>query len=108
MTVQTMNNARDFHYVDFASKAMYGFRNNIVNVEELPELAKKYGETDCFCTYFLFDRGLCEHIQGNGRSVSGYQGACYAHYLPLDIDSPDLDQALQTTREIKPSKEREL
>jgi len=95
-----MTGIGDFQYIDFASRGMQGFRNNVTQVEELPSLTKRYGHTDCYCTYFLFDQGLCEHIQDNGHSVSGYQGSCYAHYLPLDIDSPDLGRALETARDI--------
>jgi len=39
-------------------------------------------------------------VKGNGRSVSGYQGPCYAHFLPLDIDAPDLGDALETARDM--------
>lgn len=84
-----MEGAEGFEYVDFASKALPGFRNRVVRLPEVRELARRYAETDCFCTYFLFDRGLAEHVKGNGRSVSGYAGACYATYLPLDVDSED-------------------
>jgi len=90
----------DFNYVDFASKAFYRFRNNIVHVGDLPTLTKRYGNTDCFCTYFLFDKGLMDYVKHNRDSVAGYQGPCHAHFLPLDIDSPDLNQALGTAREI--------
>jgi hypothetical protein len=86
-----MTGVGDFRYVDFASRGMQGFRNNVTQVRELPNLTKHYGHTDCFCTYFLFDQGLCEHVQGNSHSVSGYRGPCYANYLPLDIDSLDLN-----------------
>lgn len=32
--------------------------------------------------------------------MSGYLGPCYAHFLPLDIDSHNLDEALQTARDL--------
>jgi len=86
--------------VDFASRALPGFRNNVVEVGDLPALTKNYSHTDCFCTYFLFDHGLREYVQSNSHSVSGYQGPCCAHYLPLDIDSQKLEYALQTANEL--------
>jgi len=89
-----------FRYVDFASRALLGFRNNVVEVGDLPALTKNYSHTDCFCTYFLFDHGLREYVQSNSHSVSGYQGPCCAHYLPLDIDSQNLEYALQTANEL--------
>jgi len=84
-----MQRANGFEYVDFASKALPGFRNHVARLPEVHSLARRYADTDCFCTYFLFDRGLAEHVKGNGRSVSGYDGPCSATYLPLDVDSDD-------------------
>ena len=95
-----MADVRDFHYVDFASKDLLGFRNKIVSVKGLPELVTRYGHTDCFCTYFLFDKGLPDYAKQNRGSVSGYQGQCYAHYLPFDIDSQEIRHALLTARQI--------
>ena len=95
-----MTNVGDYYYVDFASKALLGFRNMIVSVEGLPELVRRYGHTDCFCTYFLFDRGLPDYAKQNRGSISGYQGQCYAKFLPLDIDGVNLAKAAQTAREI--------
>ncbi|KPK95566.1 hypothetical protein AMJ80_04870 [bacterium SM23_31] len=95
-----MSDAGDFKYVDFATRALYRFRNNIVHVGDLGKLAERYGHTDCFCTYFLFDRGISDYVRDNHDSVAGYQGPCYANFIPLDIDALDLDQSLQTTREI--------
>jgi hypothetical protein len=95
-----MNDGKYFLWVDFATWGLPAFRNNVVHVGDLCWLAKRYAYTECFSTYFLFDSGLQEHVKGNGHSVSGYQGPCHAHYLPLDIDSPDLGQALETARGI--------
>jgi hypothetical protein len=89
-----------YHYVDFASKALPGFRNRIVLVEGLPSLIREYGHADCYCTYFLFDDGLRRYANANHHSVAQYNGPCYAHFLPLDIDSHDLEHALQTARQI--------
>jgi len=90
----------NYRYVDFATKALYGFRNNVVHITDLPRLAERYGHTDCFCTYFQFDKGLLDYVKHNHDSVAGYDGPCYARFLPLDIDSPDLNQAVKTAREI--------
>jgi hypothetical protein len=93
-----MADAGDFVYVDFASRALPGFRNHVVQVGDLGQLAQRYGRSDCFCTYFLFDNGLQEYVRDNHASVAGYQGPCAANYLPMDIDSPDVGQALETAR----------
>ena len=95
-----MADVGNFHYVDFATKALYRFRNNVVHVGDLPTLTKRYGRTDCFCTYFQFDKGLLDYVKDNHDSVAGYDGPCCTRFLPLDIDSPDLNQALGTAREI--------
>lgn len=95
-----MADVGNYHYVDFATKALYRFRNNVVNVGDLPTLTKRYGHVDCFCTYFQFDKGLLDYVKDNHDSVAGYDGPCYTRFLPLDIDSPDLNQALGTAREV--------
>jgi len=95
-----MSDAGEFKYVDFATRALYRFRNNIVPVGDLGGLAERYGHTDCFCTYFLFDKEISDYVRDNHDSVAGYQGPCYANFIPLDVDAPDLGQSLQTTREI--------
>jgi hypothetical protein len=90
----------DFQYVEFATRGSPRFRNNLVRVGELGQLMEHYRHVDCFSTYFLFDDGIVEHVKQNGHSVAGYQGLCYASFLPLDIDSPNLGQALETAKEI--------
>jgi len=90
----------DFQYVEFATRGVPRFRNNVVRVGELAGLVEQYRHADCFSTYFLFDSGIVEHVKQNGHSVAGYQGPCYANFLPLDVDSANLGQALGTAREI--------
>ena len=95
-----MNGTNSFTYAEFATRGLYGFRNNIVQVSQLTSLIKKYGHTDCFSTYFLFDRSLKDHVRGNGHSVAGYKGPCFAYYLPVDIDSSELKKAQETAGRI--------
>jgi hypothetical protein len=97
---ETMISTKDFQYIDFASKALPGFRNHIARVKELPGLIQRYGHTDCYCTYFLFDQGFLDYQKNNLGSLAGYQGQCNAPFLPFDIDSPDLSESLQTAREM--------
>jgi len=86
--------------VEFASRAMPGFRNNVVQIEQLPTLSQQYGYTDCFSSYFMFNQELSDYVKNNVESVSGYQGPCHSHFLPLDIDSPAPGKSLETAREI--------
>ena len=95
-----MHGVNSFAYAEFAARGLHGFRNNIVHVNELPGLIRCYGHTDCFSTYFLFDRGLQEHVRSNDRSVAGYKGPCFAYYLPIDIDSSELKKAQETGKRI--------
>jgi hypothetical protein len=90
----------DFQYVEFASNGLTYFRNVVGHVKHLAWLQDRYSYTDCFSTYFLFDRTFMEYVNRNRQSVAGYNGPCYANFLPLDIDSPNLGQALGTAREI--------
>jgi len=82
-----MQGGGGFEYVDFASKALSGFRNRVVRLPEVRSLARRYANTDCFCTYFPFDRGLAEHVKGNGHSVSGYAGPYHATCVSLHFRS---------------------
>jgi hypothetical protein len=95
-----MAGASDFQYVEFASNGLTCFRNVLGHVKHLAWLQDRYLYTDCFSTYFLFDRSFMEYVNGKKQSVAAYSGPCYAHFLPLDIDSPHPSQALQTAREI--------
>jgi hypothetical protein len=90
----------DFRYVDFATRAQPGFRNNVVRVGDLPGLVGRYGRADCYCTYFQFDNGLPDYVKQNHGSVAGYDGPCYARFLPLDVDASDLERAVGAARQI--------
>jgi hypothetical protein len=83
-----MVDARDFRYVDFASPAQPGFRNNVVRVVDVPGLVDRYGRADCYCTYFQFDGGLPEYVKQNHGSVAGYGGPCYAGFLTCQDTAP--------------------
>ncbi len=94
----------DYFLVDFAAKYQKGFRNNIVPVYKVPGLIREFGQYEAFCSYFLYSGDILDYSRSNTRngkpSVSGYDGPVYATYLPIDIDSPDLDQALGEMRKI--------
>ena len=96
MTALTQKKAGEFGYVDFASASQKGFRNNVVRVDEIPDLIARYRAFECYATYMLYTEELSNYLQSHG-SVAGYDGAAYAHYLPLDIDSKELEKAAQAT-----------
>lgn len=90
---------KEYCFVDFASRYQPGFRNNIVHVEEVPCLVKKYKSYECYATCFFFTEKLREYVKEKG-SVGGYDGIAFAPYLVLDIDDPKIGEALNSARKI--------
>jgi len=94
--------ANRFVYVDFASSSsrLRKFRNNIVHIEKIKEMLERCNYSDCFTTYFRFDREIFDHIKRNNNSVSGYDGEAFSDFLPFDIDHHDLKRAQETTKKL--------
>ena len=88
-----------FCYVDFAARYQPGFRNHVVHVDEIPDLINRYHALECYTTYFLFKKDLLDYLKERG-SVSGFDGQAFAYFLPLDIDAPKLEQALESVKRI--------
>ncbi|MFQ5964022.1 MAG: primase C-terminal domain-containing protein [Candidatus Scalinduaceae bacterium] len=93
-----------FNLVDFAAQYQRGFRNNVVHIYEVPELMKRYKYFECYSTFFLYSHDILkymrENIVGGHPSISGYEGKIGATYFPMDIDSPDLNLALEVTKKM--------
>lgn len=85
----------NFRYVDFACALQKQpvFRNNIIFIGAIPKLVEKFRRYECYSTYFLYTEDLMDYMKNNiveGRpSVSGYGGALYANFFPIDIDCSD-------------------
>lgn len=96
---------RTFRLVDFAARRQPGFRNRLVPVEEVAGLVRRYGPYGCYATFYLYDEAMRVHAQGAGvsgrASVAGYDGPVYAPVWPLDIDAPDLGEALAAARAVE-------
>lgn len=90
---------KEFCFVDFASARQPGFRNNIVRVGDVPGLVKRYKSYECYATSFFFRKDLREYVSETG-SVGGYDGAAFAPFLILDIDDPDIGEALESARKV--------
>lgn len=71
-------------------------RNRVIQATQLEDLLNDRS-VDCFCTYFRYPEAFVKHIKEKG-SVRGYNGPCFTDYLPVDIDSLDLDKSLDTTK----------
>ncbi|MEN8262552.1 MAG: primase C-terminal domain-containing protein [Nitrospirota bacterium] len=89
----------DYCFVDFAAVYQRGFRNNIIHVSEIPKMIRQYKAFECYSTYLLFRKDLQDYTKEHG-SVSGYDGAAFAYFLPIDVDDPELEKALETARRI--------
>jgi len=87
----------DFKYVDTAIGDV-SRRNNPIEVSKLKSLLNGHN-IDCYRTYFQYPYSFVEHVKATA-STSGYDGPCYSKYIPIDIDSTDLTEALERTRRI--------
>jgi hypothetical protein len=96
---------RTFRLVDFAARRQPGFRNRLVPVEEVAGLVRLYGAYGCYATFYLYDDTIRVHAEWAGApgkpSVAGYDGPVYAPVWPLDIDAPDLGEALAAARAVE-------
>ncbi len=93
-----------FRYVEFAARRQPGFRNRVIPVDRVPRYVRRFGAFGCYSTFYLFDEGLLEHLREHRRrgrpSVAGYAGPVRAPFWPLDVDAPDLGEALASARAI--------
>lgn len=91
-----------FRLVEFAARRRPGFRNCLAEIDAVPRLAERYGRFGCYSTFYLYDEALRAyaraHRRGRRPSVAGYDGPVYAPVWPLDVDHPDLGQALKASR----------
>jgi len=90
---------KDFCFIDFAAKYQPGFRNNIVNVRDVPGLVTHYKAYECYATCFFFREDLRAYVRETG-SVASYDGVALAPYLVLDIDNPMIGEALESVRRV--------
>lgn len=93
---------RKYRFADFAAQHQQGFRNNIVALAEVPALVRRYRAYECFLTYFLYNDEIFAYMATHAReghpSIAGYDGKVWAPFLPIDIDSADLGEALAACR----------
>lgn len=53
-----------------------------------------------YLSHFVFGPEMQAHFAANRHSVAGFAGPCWARWLVLDIDRPDLDAALADARQL--------
>lgn len=52
---------------------------------------------EAYLSHFVFDREMQRHYEKNRNSVAGFQGPCWARWIVLDVDRPNLNDALRDT-----------
>lgn len=65
-------------------------------VVPLKQFVQPTGPIECFISWCRYDIEYLNHWESNNLSVKGYQGSCYADYIPVDIDNHDLNRSLNT------------
>lgn len=88
-------NYPEYKYVDTA----FGAINRRNHPMEINKIRLPNKPVDCYRTYFRFERSYINHFHKNGRSISQYQGKCISDFIPIDIDSTNLDEALRIGRD---------
>ncbi|GGJ48848.1 primase C-terminal domain-containing protein [Virgibacillus salexigens] len=78
----------EFKYVNVAVEGVH----NRKGIYDISKLGNPTGKKETYCTYFRYDDEMHEHFQQKG-TVSGFQGKAWADWLPIDIDSDDLQEA---------------
>lgn len=81
-------NHPDFKYVNVAIEGVH----NRKGIYDIRKLGNPSGKSETYCTYFRYDDEMYKHFQEKG-TVSGYQGKAWADWLPIDIDSENLQDA---------------
>lgn len=77
-----------FRFVDTAFNGV----NNRNNIKDIQSVKGYEGTTDSYMTYFRYNNDMIFHFREK-KSVGGYQGQAYADWLPIDIDSENLQEA---------------
>lgn len=57
-------------------------------------------EREAYLSHFAFGADMQAHYAANRHSVAGFAGPCWCRWLVLDIDRPDLDDALADARRL--------
>lgn len=104
LSKQKQLRTQEYNLVDFAARYQKGFRNNVVPIRKVPELVQRYKQFECYTTLFRYSKEISEHMKKNVRngkaSVAGYPGKVWAPFFVMDIDSENLKDALEVSRQI--------
>ena len=78
----------DYKYVNVAVGGVF----NRKGIYDFRQLGNPSGLSEGYCTYFRYNDDMKAHFKNVG-SVKQYRGSAFADWLPIDIDSDDLQQA---------------
>lgn len=78
----------DYKYVNVAVNGVH----NRKGIYDINKLGNPTGKAETYCTYFRYNDDMAIHFNEKG-TVSGYQGKAWSDWLPIDIDSEDLEEA---------------
>ena len=78
----------DYKYVNVAVNGVH----NRKGIYDITKLGNPTGQTEAYATYFRYNDEMAKHFNQKG-TVSGYQGKAWSDWLPIDIDSEDLEEA---------------
>lgn len=81
-------NHPEYHFVHTAVNGA----GNRQGVYDIRKLGDPTGRVDTYCTYFRYPYEMKNHYEQT-KSVGGYTGNAWSDWLPIDIDSEDLNQA---------------
>jgi len=78
----------EFKYVNVAVEGVH----NRKGIYDIRKLGDPSGKTETYCTFFRYDDEMADHFKNTG-SIKGFQGKAYSDWLPIDIDSENLEEA---------------
>jgi len=87
---------QEYSYVELVMDKLTN-RNTVVGLSEVSGLVANSSGRDCYRSYYRHPVEFSQYVRKN-HTVSGWSGPCYSDYLWLDIDRPDLNDALETAR----------
>lgn len=85
----------DYKYVNVAVNGV----QNRKGVYDITRLGNPTGKNETYATYFRYNEDMTVHY-GQKGTVAGYTGRAYSEWLPIDIDSEDLEQAQMYLRHL--------
>jgi len=90
----------EWRFVEVASRRLQGFRNRVVQLDEVEPLLREFGGAEFFSSCYLFDEGLVAYVKERGGRVGGYRGPCWSRICYVDLDAWELGRALATARDL--------